>query len=140
MREINLIAVHGAATGAGMDIGAEEITRWHTDKPPRGNGWSDIGYHYVIRRDGALEAGRPVAKAGAHIRGHNANSIGVCLVGSGHPRPNYTAPQYIALHGLLTQLIRKHPNARIAGHFELDAGKPHCPGFDVASFIARKER
>lgn len=135
MRNINLIAVHGAATPADMDIGAAEIRRWHTDPPPAGNGWRDIGYHYVIRRDGRVEEGRPLAEAGAHIAGHNAASIGVCLVGSGAPRPNYTAAQYIALHGLIHSLLGRFPAAEVAGHYEFDPHKPYCPGFDVKAFF-----
>ena len=60
-----------------MDIDAETIRDWHVN----GNGWSDIGYHYVIKRNGLVEAGRPVSISGAHAKGHNADSIGICLVG-----------------------------------------------------------
>ena len=60
-----------------MDIGVKEIRKWHVDE----NKWSDIGYHDVIRRNGAIETGRPLEKPGAHAKGHNQNAIGICLVG-----------------------------------------------------------
>ena len=76
MRGITTIAVHCAATTPDMDIGAATIDRWHKER-----GFSSIGYHYVIRRDGTLETGRPLNTPGAHVQGHNAHSIGICLAG-----------------------------------------------------------
>ena len=75
-RTINEIDIHCSATPPNMDIGVKEIRQWHVAK-----NWSDIGYHDVIRRDGTLEEGRPLERAGAHIRGRNANSIAVCMIG-----------------------------------------------------------
>ena len=68
--------VHCAYTTATMDIGAKDIDRWHREK-----GWLGCGYHKVIRRDGTVEDGRPMNKAGAHVRGINRQSIGICLAG-----------------------------------------------------------
>ena len=65
--------LHCSATPAGRPHNAAEIRRWHVD----GNGWSDIGYHYVILIDGTVEAGRPLWRKGAHTKGHN-NDIGIC--------------------------------------------------------------
>ena len=64
MRDINLLVVHCSATQAGLDVGAAEIRKWHV-----GQGWKDIGYHYVIRRSGAIEPGRPESEVGAHAQG-----------------------------------------------------------------------
>lgn len=77
MREINLIVVHCTYSRPSMDIGVEEIRKWHVE----GNSWTDIGYHYVIRRDGTIEDGRPIERPGAHVKGHNSNSIGIAWVG-----------------------------------------------------------
>ena len=91
MRKVNLLVIHCAATKPNMDIGRDEIDSWH-----KARGWSGIGYHYVIRRDGRIESGRPVEQAGAHASGYNANSIGICLVGginhNGKPEFQSTPP------------------------------------------------
>tara|TARA_R110000851_G_scaffold10828_1_gene38541 strand:+ start:820 stop:1227 length:408 start_codon:yes stop_codon:yes gene_type:complete len=129
---IKLIVVHCAATPPDMDIGADEIRKWHTDK-----GWSDIGYHYVIRRSGDVETGRPESVKGAHTYGYNTNSLGVCMVGGvnakGKPDANFTANQYAALERTLHSLTAKYPDAKVAGHRDFDSGKA-CPSFDVNAF------
>lgn len=116
-----------------MDIGVDEIRRWHVD----GNGWSDIGYHYVIRRSGELELGRPVAKMGAHAKGHNGDSIGICMVGgiseNGDPDANFTAHQYHELEELNESLSRHFPITDTVGHRDISAKS--CPCFDVKSFL-----
>jgi len=96
-RPINLIVVHASYTPPSMDIGAETIRDWHVND----NGWDDIGYHYVITRAGEVEVGRPLEMAGAHVRGHNDDSIGVCLIGGmaedeSTPECNFTHWQWDA--------------------------------------------
>lgn len=143
MRKINLILVHCSATSPQMDVGVREIRSWHTLPPPKGNGWADIGYHYVIRRDGTVEPGRPLAKAGAHAAGYNANSIGVCLVGGvdtggkgGRAVNNFTAAQFKSLKRLLVQLQKDFPDAkRILGHRDVQPGK-ECPSFSMREWLA----
>lgn len=129
----NLLVVHCAATKARMDIGAAEIRRWHKEK-----GWADIGYHYVIRRNGVLEVGRDESTVGAHAVGHNARSIGICLVGGideqGHAENNFTPAQFAALRRLLVRLAARYPAARIVGHRDLNPGKD-CPSFDIADWL-----
>lgn len=130
MRKIDLIVIHCADTPATMDIGAAEIRKWHVD----GNGWADIGYHYVIRRSGDCEKGREDAVPGAHVSGHNNHSIGICLVG-GKPNCNFTAQQWSTLNSLLVRLRGEYPNADLKGHNELDSLKS-CPQFDVKAYQA----
>ena len=134
MRKINALVVHCAYTPPSMDIGAAEIRGWHVND----NGWSDIGYHYVIRRDGTVEHGRPVATAGAHVRGHNEDTIGICLIGGkspgGKPEFNYTQRQMHALSDLLCDLRRKHSVDIIKGHRDYDTGK-ECPCFNVGAWF-----
>lgn len=143
MRIIDKIIVHCADTFAHMDIGAKEIDRWHRER-----GWKAIGYNYVIRRDGTIEKGRDLdgdgnvdEEVGAHARGFNANSIGICLVGGkgedGNPDANFTMLQYMALTTLKLKLLVKYPNADIMGHRDLDPSKD-CPCFDVRAFIKGK--
>ena len=78
MNEPNKVILHVSATrDVGNYVDAELIRQWHLDR-----GWSDIGYHYVIKRDGTIENGRPTTKYGAHTLGQNRDSIGICLVGT----------------------------------------------------------
>ena len=134
MREIRRVIIHCSATKPGMDIGAAEIRKWHVD----GNGWNDIGYHYVIRRSGEIEKGRSEHIAGAHVAGHNGDSIGVCLVGGiddkGKPDANFTAAQWAALDHLVTQLTKvSYPGATVSGHRDWTDAKA-CPSFDVRAW------
>ena len=82
MRNINEIIIHCAATPEGKNFTVEQIRDWHVN----GNGWRDIGYHFVIYLDGSVHKGRPIEEVGAHCRGHNANSIGICSVSYTHLR------------------------------------------------------
>lgn len=135
MRSINRIVVHCSATDDNVDIGAAEIRKWHTDK-----GWSDIGYHYVIRRNGMIEVGRPLEQAGAHAEGFNANSIGVCLVGGVEAddkmkaEVNYTREQWYTLAGLVQDLSERFQFAIVHGHRDLPGVTKACPCFDVRAW------
>lgn len=130
MRDINKIIIHCSATHAEMDIDVETIRRWHVEL----NGWSDIGYHYVIKRDGTVQTGRPLSKIGAHCRGHNKNSIGICYVGGtlkdNTPSDTRTKEQKKALKALVKYLQKEYPNATIHGHNEF-TDKKACPSFNV---------
>ncbi|MQB00681.1 MAG: lysozyme [Actinobacteria bacterium] len=137
MREkTDLIVVHCAATPSNMDIGADEIRRWHKEK-----GWLDIGYHYVIRRNGKIEEGRHVLAQGAHVRGYNDHSVGICLVGGvdannkRKAKDNFTVDQWISLGWLLAAMHGMFPDAKIVGHRDLDPHKA-CPSFDVKERLA----
>ena len=81
MRSITEIIVHCTATPEGKPFTVQQIREWHTAPKPKGNGWRDIGYHYIVYLDGSVHNGRPVEQIGAHCSGHNAHSIGVCYVG-----------------------------------------------------------
>lgn len=145
-KSTELIVIHCSATHASMDIGVREITQWHIQR-----GFDTVGYHYVIRRNGELEVGRPEGVIGAHARGHNANSIGVCLAGGVNrqniAQNNFTAEQYTTLASLLKQLKMRYPEARILGHRDLSPDKngdgkitanefiKACPSFDVAQWL-----
>ena len=134
---VKYIVVHCSATPEHMDIGADDIRRWHREK-----GWLDIGYHFVIRRDGELEHGREIDTIGAHVQGHNKESVGVCLVGGTdnelRPEENFTDDQYATLVELLRDLVEEFPNAKIVGHRELDDGKA-CPSFDVQGWLKENQ-
>jgi len=139
MRTLNRVIVHCSYTPPSMDIGVDEIRKWHTDEPPVGNGWRDIGYHFVIRRDGCIEDGSPIAEVGAHTLGENADSIGICLVGGksaeGAPEFNYTRKQMQSLRELVhnCQLRYNIKRGRIHGHNEYSTKQ--CPCFDVQEYF-----
>ena len=128
MRTINEIIIHCSATKEGNKISAATIDRWHKDR-----GWRCIGYHYVVRIDGSIEYGRPVQDIGAHVKGRNKNSIGVCYIGGldadMEPKDTRTRDQKESLLYLLKTLKRLHPDATIHGHREF-ANKA-CPCFDA---------
>ena len=132
MRKIDTIIIHCAATKPGMDIGAKEIDNWH-----RAKGYFGIGYHYVIRRNGEVELGRPLDKAGAHAKGHNETSIGVCLVGGiddrGNPENNFTSEQWAELAKLVTDLQGRFGALKVIGHNEVAAKA--CPSFNVQKWL-----
>lgn len=133
MREINKIIIHCSATKPSQDIGAFQIDEWHKKQ-----GWSGIGYHFVIRRSGEVEKGRDIEIAGAHCKGQNKHSIGICLVGgideNGKSQNNFTAEQFAGLRRLVSELKQQYPNATSHGHNEFAA--KDCPCFDVREFFA----
>lgn len=130
-RRITEIIVHCSATPEGKDYTVNDIRRWHKQQ-----GWSDIGYHYVIYRNGHIEPGRDVDISGAHCEGHNSHSIGVCYIG-GVARDGKTAKdtrtlaQKAALLSLLKDLRELYPGAKIYGH--RDFAHKDCPSFDAKS-------
>jgi N-acetylmuramoyl-L-alanine amidase len=128
-KRTNWLVIHCSATRAVMDVGAADIRRWH-----RAQGWSDIGYAFVIRRSGKLETGRPVDSVGSHVKGHNHDSVGICLVGGLNnqtfkPENNYTPQQWDTLRKLLTGLLKKYPKARVLGHRDFAGVAKSCPCF-----------
>lgn len=131
MREIKHIILHCSATKEGKEYHAADIRRWH-----KAQGWSDIGYHYVISLDGTIEKGRAVELQGAHCLGRNHDSIGVCYIGGldadGKPKDTRTSAQKFALSTLLMQLHARFPHARISGHRE--HAMKACPCFDAAEY------
>lgn len=132
----NLIIIHCAATRPSQDIGAKEIDEWHRRK-----GYLSIGYHHVIRRDGTIEPGRSLQEIGAHASGHNAESVGVCLVGGvsennvNKPENNFTPAQMNTLTALVADLKAAFPQARVIGHRDVNPGKA-CPSFDATAWAA----
>ncbi|MFY0714122.1 N-acetylmuramoyl-L-alanine amidase [Seonamhaeicola sp. NFXS20] len=117
MRTIKYIVVHCSATVEGKDFNARDIDRWHKQR-----GWKGIGYHYVVKLDGTIEVGRPENVIGAHVKGYNSKSIGVCYIGglskSLAPKDTRTPKQKTALYNLLCELKDKYPKAEILGHRE----------------------
>lgn len=129
-RSINEIIVHCTATEEGKDYTVEWIRKIHKNK-----GWKDIGYNYVIYRDGSIHEGRDVDIAGAHAKNHNAHSIGVVYIG-GCPKGDThrnkdtrTTEQKAALLDILKRLRKLYPTAKILGHKDVNA--TGCPSFNA---------
>jgi N-acetylmuramoyl-L-alanine amidase len=161
------VTVHCSATGPDIDVGAKEIREWHTDpldkgggrwrwkgqnyesihhmpisiRSRRGKGWSDIGYHWVIRRDGTIEPGRKESSLGAHVAGENYGNIGICLVGGvnakGTPINNFTVEQMASLRWLLIEVIGRWGihESEIKGHRDHPGVTKACPCFDVREWF-----
>ena len=129
MRDINKIILHCSATREGQDISIETIRGWHVNE----RGWSDIGYHYVILLDGTVDKARPVERQGAHVRGHNKGSIGICYVGGCdadmNPKDTRTDLQKDSLTELISYLMDSYEDATLHGHNEFSSKA--CPSFDV---------
>lgn len=128
-RKITEIIVHCSATPEGKDYTVADITRWH-----KARGFTTIGYHYVIYRDGSVHNGRDVNISGGHCTGHNYCSIGVCYIGGCEPnskkgKDTRTPEQKAALLDLLIKLKQLYPNAKIYGH--RDFANKACPSFDA---------
>ena len=143
MRNINTIVVHCTATrpdwwqGKSAKQKTAEIRRWHVED----RGWSDIGYHYLIDRDGTVIEGRSLDRTGAHAKGHNTGSVGIALFG-GHGGnasdkfdDNFTEDQERALRELIDSLKADHPITKIIGHNEVS--NKACPTFVVRDWLAK---
>jgi N-acetyl-anhydromuramyl-L-alanine amidase AmpD len=138
MRHIDEIVIHCTATNpswyadkSAQDV-AQEIRRWHTQERK----WSDIGYHFIVHRNGEVATGRPVSRSGAHVAGHNKNTIGVSLVGGRGGcsddsfLDNFTEEQEKALRELIEDLKKDHKTiTKVTGHN--DYASKACPCFDV---------
>lgn len=134
--ETTAIFVHCSATKPGMDIGVREIRQWHKEQ-----GWLDVGYHFIIRRDGSIEEGRPVSAVGSHVQGWNDRSVGICLVGGiddkGNPQANFTPQQMATLKAYLANLKAQYPQASIKAHH--DVAPKACPSFDLGRWLKTGE-
>lgn len=143
MRDMNEIVVHCTATNPkwyadkeAADV-VKEIRRWHTEE----RGWSDIGYHFIVHRNGQIAAGRPITRTGAHTRGRNKGSIGIALVGGRGGAAddafldNFTADQDRELRALIESLKEEFPTiSTVSGHN--DYASKACPCFDVGEWMS----
>lgn len=134
MRKINKIIIHCSDSEFGD---ASDIDQWHKER-----GWSKIGYHFVVLNgyhdkgklteadDGFIELGRDPQQQGAHTQWHNANSIGICMIG----KHDFTEKQFKSLANLLRGLLIQYKLKidDIYGH--KDFSHKTCPNFDIDIF------
>lgn len=140
MTKITHLVVHYSATYADQNLTVKDVDRMHRDR-----GWQMVGYHYVIRRDGTVERGRPDSMVGAHVGGQNTGKLGICWIG-GLDRAtgpnkgvdNRTPAQTESLIVLLRELLKKYPGAKVVGHRDL--APTQCPGFDVQAWWAKVQK
>lgn len=144
-KAIRRIFIHCTATREGQDFDAATIKKWHLRQ-----GWSDIGYHFVIQLDGTVERGRPEHIPGSHARGFNSGSIAVVYVGgidsNGKAKDTRTPEQLRAMAQLVGELVDAYPLSEVLGHRDISPDKdgdgivePHewlkmCPCFDVKAW------
>ena len=124
--------IHCSATHPGMDIGADTIDKLHKQR-----GFRMIGYHEVVRRNGLIELGRMYNQQGAHAKGHNKDSLAICLIGGvddlNKPEDNFTDAQHTSLKQTLRHKLLLYPDATIHGHNEVS--EKACPSFDVQEWL-----
>ncbi len=130
-RRVTDISIHCSATKEGQDFRVSDIRKWHLRR-----GWSDVGYHYVIRLDGTLERGRPLYKIPAAVRNRNAEMIAVCYVGGLdsndlRPKDTRTQAQKRTMLKLVTSLKQKNPLASVKGHRDYPKVRKMCPCFNA---------
>ena len=149
MREIKSVILHCTATTLEKELSVKEIRRWHTDPPPKGRGWSDIGYHFLIHQDGTLEKGRHIDKIGAHTWGNNYGSVGVAYCGgvvkkikksldkekpksktTYEPKDTMTKEQIASFRNLVGLLEVMFGELKIRGHNDYTNSKD-CPYFKM---------
>ena len=137
MRDIRYIVIHCADTKPEMKVDAARIKRWHLKR-----GWSDIGYHFVIKRNGVIEQGRDrdndgdvLEEVGAHVRGFNSNSIAICWIGGYDGIDNRTDEQNTSMETLVKLLHEVYPKAVILGHRDFPNVAKSCPSFDVSCWL-----
>jgi N-acetyl-anhydromuramyl-L-alanine amidase AmpD len=127
MRTISAIIIHCSDTDIESHDNVEVIRRWHL-----GRGWSDIGYHYFIQQSGNLQFGRPLRKVGAHVKGHNRHTVGICLSG----RNKFSEAQFTTLKKIIRNLLDildlKKENVFAHNHFDYNKT---CPNFDVQEIL-----
>ena len=131
MRYIDKLIVHCTATPQFKDFDVEDVRDWHV----KGNGWSDVGYHWLVKLDGTVQEGRPIERIGSHVRGQNKSSIGIAYVGGMDKDMNQwidtrTPEQKDAIFNLLMDLKFQFPDAVVYGHNDF-TDKKVCPCFNA---------
>ena len=127
-----------------FDIGVDKIAQWHIQD----NGWEDVGYHWIIKRDGTIESARPEDMQGAHAPAANHRSVAICLIGGSQDdgkgwENNFTDEQFVSLKSLILDLIKRYDMPKdfkqikkIIGHYQVD-DKKECPSFKVPEWLEK---
>lgn len=131
----NYIVVHCAATQPKPEYDRRTIDQFHRSQ------FLCIGYHFVIKTDGTIQEGRPLDTVGAHVKGYNNESVGICLIGGidkkGNSCNNFTDEQFKALRELIVYLLSVYPDAKVQGHRDFPNVAKDCPCFDVKEWFGK---
>ncbi|SDX88997.1 N-acetylmuramoyl-L-alanine amidase [Nitrosomonas halophila] len=142
-RPISHLVIHCAATPNGRWHDVRDIDLWHRQAGFRRNqNWrarqneelGHIGYHFVIYTNGAVATGRHLDEVGAHARGFNARTIGICMIGT----DRFSPAQWESLHNGVSSLIVRYRGVKVVGHRDLPEVKKTCPGFSVDDWLANQ--
>jgi len=134
LETVDTIVIHCSATKPDHDVSLKDIRRWHKAK-----GWADVGYHFVVLPDGTIEEGREITRQGAHVRGHNVGSIGICYIGGlndeGKPADTITPEQVQSIANIIDNccLSDVYSISRLLGHRDFPNVNKACPCFDVGT-------
>lgn len=124
MREIKMVIMHCAATPDSSkpeyDFDVDDIDEWH-----KARGWRGVGYHRVIKRNGTIQRGREDKEIGAHAKGHNRESIGICYIGSYKP----TKAQLKSIQKLFLEYKEKYGLEIGDWYCHYEFANKDCPGF-----------
>jgi N-acetylmuramoyl-L-alanine amidase len=139
MRQINHIVLHCTATPQNTTI--ESIQAFWRAKPPKGNGWKDPGYHYIIKPDGTAVNLQPIEKPSNGVKGHNADSLHISYIGGvdakGNAVDTRTPAQKLTQIELIIKFRTMFPNADVRGHRDFPGVTKKCPSFDVKDWLKR---
>ena len=125
-RHINRVFLHCSASDNPRHDNVASIRKWHLQ-----NGWSDIGYHYLISKDGKIHAGRNIEITPASQKGHNTGTIAICL--SGLAKDQFTQAQFNSLRAFCHEINKAYPQITFHGHCEVSSKT--CPVFDYKSVL-----
>lgn len=140
--KVKWLVIHYSATPVERDTSSQDIDEMH-----RARGFKEIGYHFFIRKNGDVETGRDTSQpgrfeTGAHSKGENSKSIGICYEGGvnlsdvNRGYDSRTAAQTKAMIDLIDELLQRYPNATVEGHRDMPGASTQCPGFDAAIWWA----
>jgi len=140
-KDVKYIVIHYTATPVERDFTAADIDAMHKRR-----GWRGIGYHKYIRKSGLVEDGRPLRERGAHVKGHNHHSVGICYEGGvfqddpNTGRDTRTAAQRESMERVIRDMLARYPGAKVVGHRDMPGAATQCPGFDVEAWWADVQR
>lgn len=123
---IQYLVVHCSDSPDDSGHTAKDVHDWHVAR-----GFDGLGYHAVVERTGQVVMGRPIFWKGAHVRGMNSKSLGVCLMGRDH----FNKDQMESLKNVLRVWMYKYPDAKVVKHNDLDKTKT-CPNFDLEKWVS----
>ena len=131
-RDVERVFIHCSASDVAEHDSIEVIRRWHVDPPPQGRGWSDVGYHFFIRKDGELEDGRDLERIPAAQGGNNTGTIAICLHGLDEDR--FTPAQFETLLSLCKEIDTAY-QSQVTFHGHREVANKDCPVFDYARVL-----